>query len=191
MIFISSVKNVAARMVSEWFPPKNDLNIRQIIRCQLTQGVVSGITAYLSSVSPRPDVQSYQSMAISLSLFLSSPSFFLCAVFPDALPEVHSEVCRLAQACVHARINVCSYSMDGPCLTAGWQAAGDGGQASCCCPTSAQLSEPWAAFEQPITPTQHRGKAISSRGAPLSHQMVREMNRAIILAQDNSSDGAN
>ncbi|CAB1430573.1 unnamed protein product, partial [Pleuronectes platessa] len=51
-----------------------------------------------------------------------------------------------------------------------------------------QLSEPRPAFEQPITPTQHRGKAISSRGAPLSHQMVWEMNRAIILVPGNSSD---
>lgn len=69
--------------------------------------------------------------------------------------------------------------------------AGDGAKASCSCPTSAQLSETRAAFEQPITPTQHRGKAISSRGAPLSHQMVWEMNRAIILVLDNSSDEGN
>lgn len=167
-------------MVSEWFPPKNDRKIRQIIRCQLTRSVVSGRTAYLSSVWPRPDVQSYWWQSLSFSFTLS-----------HALPKVHSEACRFAQARVHARINACSYSMDGLCLTAPWQAAGDGAGASCCCPTSAQLSEPRAAFEQPITPTQHRGKAISSRGAALSHQMAREMNRAIILARDNSSDGAN
>lgn len=81
--------------------------------------------------------------------------------------------------------------MDGLYSKAFWQAAGDGAKASCSCPTSAQLSEPRAAFEQPITPTQQRGKAISSRGAPLSHQMVWEMNRAIILVLDNSSDEAN
>lgn len=63
--------------------------------------------------------------------------------------------------------------------------------ASCSCPTSAQLSRPRAAFEQPITPTQHRGKAISARGVALTHQMVWEMNRAIILVLDNSSDEAN
>lgn len=63
--------------------------------------------------------------------------------------------------------------------------------ASCSCPTSAQLSGPRAAFEQPITPTQHRGKAISARGVALTHQMVWEMNRAIILVLDNSSDEAN
>lgn len=190
LIFIPSVENVAAGMVSEWFPPKNDLNIRQIIRCQLTPSVVSGITAYLSSVSLRPDVHSYwwQSLSFSLSSQSLSPSLQFSL---HVLPKVHSEACPLAHARVRARINTCFYSMDGPCLTAPWQAAGDGGRASCCCPTSAQLSEPRAAFEQPITPTQHPGKAISSRGAALSHQMAREMNRAIILARDNSSDGAN
>ena len=58
-------------------------------------------------------------------------------------------------------------------------------------PTSAQWSGAGAAFEQPITGTLHQGKAISSGGVPHSHQMVWEMNRAIILALDNSSDGAN
>lgn len=190
MTCIQSEENVAAGMVSEWFPPKNHLNIRQIIRCQLTRGVVSGTTAYLSSGSPRPDVQSYwwQSLSLSLCHLPLSSSF---AVFSLTLCRKFTLKPDAWHVRLHARINACSYRMDGPCLTATWQAAGDGSQASCCCPTSAQLSEPRAAFEQPITPTQHRGKAISSRGAPLSHQMVREMNRAIILAQDNSSDGAN
>lgn len=184
---------VSKMLRPEWFLSdflqKNDLNIRQIIRCQLTRGVVSGITAYLSSVSPRPDVQSYWWQSLSLSSL--ARSFSLFAVSPHALPKVHSEACRLAPTRVHTRINACSYSMDGRRLTVSWQAAGDSGMASCCCPTSAQLSEPRAAFEQPITPTQHQGKAISSRGAALSHQMAWEMNRAIILARDNSSDGAN
>lgn len=79
----------------------------------------------------------------------------------------------------------------GPYPKARWQAAGDDAKASCRCPTSAQLSELRGAFEQPITPTHHQGKAISSRGTLLSHQMAREMNRAIILVLDNSSDEAN
>lgn len=139
--------------------------------------------ASLSRLALRPDV---------LMIIITSPVFFKKKIRIYALPRDDSQVFG---ACIHAhrytQTERCTRSMDGPYPKAGWQAAGDGARASCSCPTSAQLTELWTAFEQPITPTQHRGKAISSRGTPLPHQMAREMNRAIILGPDNSSDEAN
>lgn len=158
---------------------------RELQRCKLTEVLSSpDTTAYLSSVSPIPAVHESPNDVHSLSLQCTSGKrmkFVFC---------LKLTLKYAAHTYTHTYIHTLR-GMDKPYSKAFWQAAGDGAEASCSCPTSAQLSEPRAAFEQPITPTQHRGKAISSRGTPLSHQMVWEMNRAIILVLDNSSDEAN
>lgn len=93
LTFISSVWNVAERVVSEWFTKKRFVYSKsQAVSWH--GGVISGITAYLSSVSPLPDVCRAPS-----DDSLSFP------IAPRALPKVHSEVVRCT-CCKRVHVHV-------------------------------------------------------------------------------------
>lgn len=94
LTFISSAWNVAERVVSEWFTKKRFVYSKsQAVSWH--GGVISGITAYLSSVSPLPDVRRAPS---------DDSLFPYRSTSPCALPKVHSEVARCT-CCKHAHVH--------------------------------------------------------------------------------------